>query len=200
MRNRDLDISFDFAVGEIKFRPKVVIKNVSEADIRRVGERALENLVFHLGLAEMPSYWKATASPKIIIEAGSLDTAQINWLHDLFMRGMGQYFYENKIDFTKPNFLTIMSKGDAMYEVRPRTSRVKEGIVIPIGGGKDAIVTYEILKRAGWEIRPFVLNPKREQLAILRIAGENNPIIVERTIDPKLLGEVEQKMSELNMA
>ena len=56
-----------------------------------------------------------------------------------------------------------------------------------MGGGKDAIVTYEILRQAGQNIRPFVLNPRKEQLAILKLAGEGNPIIVQRTIDPKLL-------------
>ena len=187
----DLRISFDFEVGEIKFRPEVVIKNVSGADIKRVGESALQNLVFHLGLAEMPSYWKATASPKIIIEAGSLNKAQINWWHGLFMQGMGQYFYENNIDFAKPNFLTIKaspySRIRGNKEIAVFSKKLSNNILLPIGGGKDAIVTYEILKQAGHNVRPFILNPKKEQLAILRVAKANSPIIVQRTIDPKLL-------------
>lgn len=188
LQKEDLHISFDFAVPpDITFQPRVVIKNVPVWLLSPAKQPTLDNLVFHLGLAEMPSYWKATASPNIIIEARSLNRTQIQWWHDLFLRGMGQFFYENKIDFSKSNFLTITSKGTAMYEVRPRTSQAKEGIVIPIGGGKDAVVTYEILKQVGEELRPFVLNPKKEQLAILRIAGEKNPVIVQRTIDSRLL-------------
>ena len=109
LRKNALEMLFHFEVGEIKFRPKIVIKNVSQQDVKRVGDSALKNLIFHLGLAEMPSYWKATASPKIIVQAGYLNRAQINWWHDLFMKGMGQYFYENKIKFTNKNFLTITS-------------------------------------------------------------------------------------------
>jgi len=155
-----------------------------------VGEDALENLVFHLGLAEIPSYWKATASPKIIIEAGSLNKQQINWWHDLFMRGMGQYFYENNVDFTHKNFLTIESTGKNGGIVFLK--RLSNKILLPIGGGKDAIVTYETLKGAKQNIRPFLLNPKKEQLSILRIAGEKNPIVVQRIIDQKLL-EINRK-------
>ena len=196
---RDLHISFDFAVparrgggGEIKFRPRVVIKNMPYGLLSRAKQPWFDNLVFHLGLAEMPSYWKATASPKIIIEAGSLNKAQINWWHYVFTRGMGQYFYENKIDFRPKNFLAIESSGKGREDLL--TSEVNKSgvnepgrILVPIGGGKDAVVTYELLKKAHAQIRPFVLNPKREQEAILKVMGERNPIIVERTIDPELL-------------
>ena len=84
--------------------PHIIIPNVSESALKRIGEPALNNLVFHLGLAEMPSYWKAACSPEIIIEAGYLDKAQINWWRDLFLKGMGQFFYENKIDWRGKDF------------------------------------------------------------------------------------------------
>jgi len=190
LQRRDLHISFDFELGDIKFRPKVVVKNVSAADLKRVGKSATENLIFHLGLAEMPSYWKATVSPKIIIEAGYLDNQQIRWWHDLFMNGMGQYFYENKIDFTKSKFLTIASYPNSSDRINHGTLYAKElksKTLVPIGGGKDAVITLELLKKAKQELRGFVLNPKREQIDILKIARQRNPVEVKRIIDPKLL-------------
>lgn len=183
----DLHISFDFVVGDIVFKPKVVIKEVPKIDLKQ-----FDHLIFQLGLAEMPSYWKATASPKIVIEAGALNKAQINWWHDLFMQGMGQYFYENKIDFTKKGFLTIKSRSKKRGVVF--TKKLSKRTLVPIGGGKDAVVTLELLKQAKQEIRGFVLNPKKEHKDILKIAGlptgkarEGSPVIVQRTIDPKLL-------------
>ena len=197
LKNNDLHISFDFEVGDIRFKPKVVIKGSTAVAKAMASQRgnAFDNLIFHLGLAEIPSYWKATASPKIIIEAGSLNKAQINWWHGLFIRGMGQYFCENNIDFRPKNFLKI----ESVSRLRPATGsglRRAEGglskILIPIGGGKDAVVTYEILQQAGQNVRPFILNSKKEQLAIIRVAKANSPIIVQRTIDEKLL-ELNQK-------
>jgi hypothetical protein len=140
----------------------------------------------------MPSYWKATTSPKITVEAGYLNKTQLNWWHDLFIQGMGQYFYENKIKFTAKNFLTITSTGKNRGLVYAKNQPNR--ILVPIGGGKDAIVTYEILKNVKQAITPFVLNPTNAQKALVQNMGKdssvlptNKPIVVQRTIDPKLL-------------
>lgn len=58
---------------------------------------------------------------------------------------------------------------------------------MPVGGGKDGAVTLELLKETNIKLRPFLLNPKKEQRDVLEAAGIKNPVIVERTIDPKLL-------------
>ena len=75
-------------------------------------KKELSNLIFHLGLAEMFSYWKLTCSPLIDISAGKLDNEQIRWWKDLLFKGMAQYFYENKIDFTPNNFMNF-----SLYEI-----------------------------------------------------------------------------------
>ena len=49
------------------------------------------------------------------------------------------------------------------------------------------MVTLELLKRGEQDVIPFLLNPKKEQEEILKIAGLKNPIIAIRTIDPRLL-------------
>ena len=191
LKGGNLEISFDFMLpSDISFRAKVVIKNVSQTNINKVGDRALRNLVFHLGLAEMPSYWKVTASPKITIETGSLNKAQINWWHNLFMQGMGEFFYKNKINFIKSNFLQIQASSYPRIRGNKETvifsKKAKNRVLVPIGGGKDAIVTYEILKNAKQQIKPFVLNPRKEHLAFLKTA-KGRAIVAERQIDPKLL-------------
>jgi len=203
VKNKDLQVFFDFRAGGLTFQPKVEILNGADA-AQALPIPVLNNLIFHLGLAEMPSYWKATASPKIIVEANYLNKSQITWWHDLFMRGMGQYFYENHIDFTKKNFLSIESRSISRPVRRGSggmvsTKRLSKRTLVPIGGGKDAVVTLELLKKAKQEVRGFVLNPKKEQQDILKIAkmGDTASIteksmIVKRTIDPALL-ELNQK-------
>lgn len=187
-----LHISFDFAVPpDILFHPRVVVKNVSPIDLKRVGKSTLKNLIFHLGLIEMISYWKATCSSEIVVEAGHLTKQQIAWWHDLIMKGMGEYFYKNKINFTEKNFLTL-TLGHPHYDshgyinkTKLYQQKLKKQTLVPVGGGKDAVVTLELLKKIPH--RAFLLNPKQEQLAILKIARAKNPIVVERTIDPRLL-------------
>jgi len=200
---RDLHISFEFIVPastrtlagrggppDISFHPKVVIKNVSQKLLNLVEQPELDNLVFHLGLVEMISYWKVTASPKIVIEAGYLNKEQIAWFKDLIFQGMGEYFFENKIIFTRKNFLTITSVDSKLSRAKfsnlARLS-LKEQTLVPVGGGKDAVVTLELLSKAKIPLCPFLLNPKKEQISILNLAKTPKPIVIERTIDPNLL-------------
>jgi hypothetical protein len=58
-----------------------------------------------------------------------------------------------------------------------------------IGGGKDSAVTAEILPKNG---NAMLLNPTPAALKIAEAAGYKKPIVVTRTIDPKLLALNEQ--------
>ena len=115
---KNLEIFFDFRIKpNIFFRPKITIENIDKKRLAKIGlpaeasakagDRVLDNLVFHLGLIEIPSYWKATCSPEIEIKVGFLNKEQIKWWKDLIINGMGQFFYENKIDWRPKNFLKI---------------------------------------------------------------------------------------------
>ncbi len=185
----NLEIFFDFKIPpDIEFKPKVIIENLPKKLLRL----NLDNLIFHLGLMEIPSYWKTTCSPKIIIKAGSLNKEQINWWKDLIINGMGQFFYENKIDFRKPNFLIIKIINGKLIDLRSQsidsTNKKKgDGVLVPVGGGKDSAVTLELLKKAEENIRCFSLNPTDAALKIMKVGDCKNPIIVRRKIDEKLL-------------
>ena len=182
--NFKIDFDFEIEPG-IFFNPKITIKNVKEKRIKKIKKKVLDNLVFNLGLVELLSYWKAACSPIIEIQAGFLDKNQIKWWKDLILKGMGQFFYENKINFLKPNFINIETNGREAQEIF--SQKLKKRILVPIGGGKDSIVTLEILKKAKNEINCFSLNQEKAPNKIIKISGYKNPIIVERKIDKKLL-------------
>jgi len=175
----NLKIYFNFnIVPDLNFKTEILIKNI------RKNNRGLDNLVFHLGFIEMLNYWKATCSPKIIINAGALNAKQIRFLREVIINGMGQYFFENKIDFTKPRFLEIVSKAQKSSTIIKLKANSKK-ILIPIGGGKDTPVTIELLKNS--YLGGFILNPKKPQLDIAKTAKLKELVIVERKIDAKLL-------------
>jgi len=219
----DLNISFVFKIEpDIEFNPKIIIKNIDKNRTKGLGNRILDNLIFNLGLIEMLSYWKATCSPEILIEAGPLsmnaspsspsstnlrfvsinkeqikypsvarredERKFIDWWKDLIMNGMSQFFYENKIDFRKPNFLKFnVTRKDFVTNVtRKELATSKEGVLVPVGGGKDSVVTLEILKKSKKELSFFSLNPTGAAQKIMKIAGVKEPIIVRRKIDEKL--------------
>jgi hypothetical protein len=213
----NLELFFDFEIQNSEnpsrnfvFNVKIVIEGVDAGHLRRVkkqiGESAFDNFVFHIGMMEIPSYWKTTCSPKIEIRAGYLDKTQIKWWEDFMLNGMTQFFYENKINFTSRNFLKIVS--DYRIYRAPRSVNLQtsglckspelgsrlRSLLIPMGEGKDSITTLELLKRdlpAG-QVNCFVINPTKEHFKIFKIACVKNPIIVKRKIDPLLIDLVQK--------
>lgn len=121
---KDFVARFEFRTSsEIVFRPEITIKDIPSDSLLTIDKSILDNFVFHLGLAEIPTYWKATCSPKIIIKCGYLDEKQLDWWKDLLISGMGQFFFENRIDFTAGDFLAIVSASDkTMITSPPRHS------------------------------------------------------------------------------
>jgi UDP-N-acetylmuramoylalanine--D-glutamate ligase len=188
LKKNVLEMEFHFVIEPgIVFTPKVRIFGVDAAATKKINRRALENLIFHLGLAEIPSYWKCTCSPEIVIECGTLSPAQTQWWKTLFINGLGEFFYTNKIDFTGKDFLTVISRsknkaGKASAVLAGRRTR---DILVPMGGGKDSIVTEEILANAGKEFRTLVLGDVAAAIATAKRGAP--PINIERAIDPNLL-------------
>jgi len=181
----NLEIFFDFKIEpNLKFRSKIIIENINQ-NLPRRNLKKIDNLVFHLGLMEIPSYWKTTCSPEILIKAGSLNQDQIKWWKDLVIKGMGQFFYENKIDFRKPNFLKIRSlRRFDLYKTD--TGPTCDRYLVPFAGGRDSIITLESLKKKG-EIALFLVNPNEQIKKVVKVTGVKKQIIVRRTIDKRLL-------------
>lgn len=185
--SKNLEIFFDFLIEpDIRFQPKIIIENINQTQIKIVRESVLNNLIFHLGLIESVSYWKATCSPEIIIKAGFLDKRQIKWWRNLILNGMGEFFYQNKIDFTRPDFVKIKTQKN-FQKANLYTKKFKSRTLIPIGGGKDSAVTLEIFKKNKENINCLGLNPTSAAKRIIRIGKCKNPIIIRRKIDKKLL-------------
>lgn len=168
---KDLEVSFVFKTGDIVFNPKLIIKNVK-------AKKDISNLVFNLGLIEMFSYWKAVCSPKIIIECGYLDNFQKKWWQKLLTKGMGQFFYENKLKFIN---VSIETKGK---KINKKINIKGDKAMVLIGGGKDSAVALELAKKAKKNVSCFALNPTKQ---VIRMTKGCELIVVKREIDKKLL-------------
>ena len=178
-----------------EFVHRISFLNISEPPT--TNHELLEPLIFHLGLSKMFSYWKTTCSPLIEIRARHLSPDQTAFWHKLFIKGMGEYFYKNQIDFSSPDFLVIQNAGRpgksrAIMPPRAKSRGAREHdlsasrVLIPIGGGKDSIVTLELLK-PHFAITPFIINPVPIMLDVSRTAGFPHPVTVRSEIDPYLL-------------
>ncbi len=141
-------------------------------------DQAIQTLFIMTGV----SYYKTYLPPEIVIEKGQLDKTSAEFFSKAYQKGLGEFFYTNSLDprtaipFPAHEEATPTSEG----ELQP-------GMLIGIGGGKDSLVSVEILKQhpnlrlATWSVG------HRAQLTPLveRIGLEH--FWVERQWDPKLL-------------
>jgi hypothetical protein len=182
---KNLEIFFNFSVGNIKFKPKIIIENIDIKSLKRIGDKVLNNLIFNIGLMELPSYWKATCSPIIEVRAGYLDKKQIKWWKDLIIKGLGQFYYKNKIDWRSLNFLKIISVNNKSSELYLKN--LKNRYLVPFAGGRDSIVTLEGLKNKKSDVSLFTVNPIKKIQETVKVSGIKKQIIARRLIDKKLL-------------
>lgn len=187
LENKGLRISFSYKIKpNLNFSPEILIRGVKKEQIELLDKEIINNFVFNLGLIEMFSYWKATCAPLIDIKTGSLKEAQIYWWHDLLMNGMGQFFYENKINYTSKDFVKIVFK--SRKRKHPQIAKIEdEKMLVPVGGGKDSATSLGLMKNTHYDIGVFVLNPPRASRNIIKVANVDKVIQVERKIDPLLL-------------
>lgn len=197
-----LVIKFTFTLEpNITFAPQITINHVSPKQLESFSKAQLDTFVFHLGLMEIPSYWKAACSPQIIVKAGSLNTDQIKWWHDLLIKGLGEFFYTNNIDFTQEKFIEILSQGPTISTPKSdNKSQLKTEsitrIMVPLGGGKDSAVTLESLKNnpshQKQELFLFALNPTEATKTIIAKNSTLPILTATRKIDRRLLELNEQ--------
>jgi hypothetical protein len=148
---------------------------------------SLEPLIFNLGLIELLSYWKATCSPEVIIKSGGLEDSALGFWKKIFFLGLGEFRYINGLEHQYQDFVNFTSSGAT--NIYPESNTTPNGILIPVGGGKDSIVTIELLRRQYDETHLFLLNPRLSSLKTAETAGykEQQVINVNRQLDPRLL-------------
>jgi hypothetical protein len=183
----NLKVRFAFLLyPDISFNPEVTFSSIDKSRIESLDPRVLENLIFHLGLIEMLSYWKAACSPEVIIKAGGLNPEQIRWWKDLLLHGMREFFFANQIDFRRTDLIRFSAPA-RNYENPCRDNLPKSRALVLASGGKDTALTLQLLREAGAEFNCLMLNPMQPALAIAQQAGCADPIVVNRTIDNRLL-------------
>lgn len=156
-----------------------------------------EKLIFSLGLVELISYWKIACPPQVVVEAGELDEDQIRWWKHLYFNGLGEFFYVNNINEADPeSFMEIRCAGRedsaetaAAWEKIVPARSISQGVLVPIGGGKDSVVTLDLLRRAGLPVYGYIINPRGATVNTAVAAGldEGRVMSVHRTLDPNML-------------
>ncbi len=186
-----LSVMFSFEIGEHKFFPKLLFRGITNKELEGIEKKVLDFLLFHLGLAEIPSYWKLTCSPQIIIEAGYLNTMQVAFWKKLIEKGMGEFFFVNDITPFAPDIVISAPKPVGVSELNLPHLKSLDHVLVPVGGGKDSIVTMELMKKAGKKLTFFTVGKDQASEDIISIFegkyGKVPRLQIDRKLDPTLL-------------
>ncbi len=177
-------LTFHFSIDEYHFYPQWTFP---EEFSRLEFDHALaDRIAFSLGMAELVSYWKCACPPTVEVRCGGLSTWEKNWWKKLYFNGIGEFFYRNGITPDLGTFMTINAPEEQPLSAQ---NNALTGTLVPIGGGKDSVVTLELLKKAGVDISAYIINPREATLGCASAAGipDNRIIGPRRTIDRQLL-------------
>lgn len=185
-----VDIVYDFMIpGLSGFNPTWSVKKPENTEIN---SDDIELLIFNLGMVELISYWKLTCSPKIKVNCGYLSPDQVKWWKKLFIKGLGEFFYKNGIEFSSDMF-EILPDGDNKNENQIKNPVTAPGeslpkVLIPVGGGKDSAVTINLLEGRA-DRYGYVINPRKACTETLNASTipEEKYIFVKRTLDKNML-------------
>lgn len=195
-----LEVSYQFSIpGLCDFNPTLSFPRNTDDPTFELDEHA-ERIVFNIGMIELISYWKTTCSPRVRILDLALSAEQIDFWTKLYYGGLGEFFYRNEIETTFDSFMTIEAEGldksvSAAEVPLKENKRAKkpgdkpERILVPVGGGKDSVVSLCRLAGLKDELYGFAINPIQAAIDTMETAGirTENRLFVQRTLDKNML-------------
>ena len=91
------------------------------------------------------SYYKAGVPGEIRIETGTLDAATAEFLDEVYVHGLAEFAYQNKLDL-RGRIAFPCARGNAGQGTTAAHLGLARRTLVPVGGGKDSLVSVEMLK------------------------------------------------------
>lgn len=174
------EVLFHFGLrGEknIDFIEKISFPPIKISIPQELLRSVLNNLMLVVGI----SYWKLYCPKEIIIESNFLTQEQAEFWNTVYTKGLGEFFYKNKIDFR--GLINFPYGKQAAFS--PTSFPRKDRTILGLGGGKDSIVVAEFLKQKNKDFDLFAVGTAKIQEEV-GIAIGKKPIVINRELDSKL--------------
>lgn len=148
-----------------------------------VRAHAFEAALDLLHLVAGVSYYKAGVPGEIRVESTTLDAATATFLDALYLHGLGEFAYHNKLDLR--GRIRFAAGVDASASAA--AIGLPQRTLVPIGGGKDSLVSVEILKATGVDATAVWVGNSplieacaaRTGLPLLNLRRELSPLLFE---------------------
>ncbi|RUT34944.1 endonuclease domain-containing protein [Arsenicitalea aurantiaca] len=171
---------FGYALGDLHFEERLAFPpgwNAENAHTEAFG-RILNLTALVLGV----SYFKLLAPFTISAPTIGLTPSERAFILDIYENGLGEFYARNGL---KRFGQIALETPDAAAAPVP-APKLAARTLLPIGGGKDSLVSVQLLESAEIPFTPFAVNPKGPILTSIEKIGLP-PLYVTRTLDPEMI-------------
>jgi UDP-N-acetyl-alpha-D-muramoyl-L-alanyl-L-glutamate epimerase len=188
----DYDPATHRAVFHYAFDDELRFEEIWEFDPEGRGFRdpanpdTLRVILAHMAIALAPSYYKLSPTPRIVSEHLAISPAAKEFWKKFFTLGLGEYLYRNDID---PSFVGEFESNQGSQTLQSRIAFASsDRALVPMGGGKDSIVTVEAIRALGLEAEIVTIGrqPNPLHLSVIERTGYPHRFM-RRTVDPRMI-------------
>jgi hypothetical protein len=126
------------------------------------------------------SYYKVGAPPRIALSS-AVPPSAADFFRAVYTHGLAEYAYRNDL----PHVLSLDLDIPDVASDHPPVDNAEGRPLSAVGGGKDSIVTLEILRSAGLDPVPFSVNPNPVIVNVDAASGLP-ALAARRRLDPRL--------------
>lgn len=185
-----LTACFDYSIAlkngdTIDFTEKLILPSVIEQNI---SDTLMQALLRDLHLALGISYYKLFCPAEFIVHY-ELTEKQVEFWNMMYSDGLGEFLHRNGLQKADMAKFTASEVPEQELPVLKKTGK----LLVGIGGGKDSIVSVELLKKDERDITGFLIETNKENTIarnVMKIA-EIPQFIVRRELDEKLISGVD---------
>lgn len=161
------------------FEEKIVLPKEVK---REVPPLLVNTIAAQLHLVLGMSYWKLFCPPEIVVKSVLLQPKQALFWNTLYTKGLGEFFYRNNIDFRG-----LVSFPESLVNYHPISLHGVSRCLVGIGGGKDSIVSIELLQKTEKQFSGYSILKEKVDIVedTVQVAKIEN-LFVQRILDPQL--------------
>ena len=177
----------EFFTETINFSP---LKDKNLFPIIRTDKNQIFHLLSQIHIALGVSYYKLFPTKKILVQTASLNDDQKNFWQEFYLKGLWEFFYKNQID---PRGLAQFSCDVSAPLYDQKVALKAEKVLVLFWGGKDSLVTVELLKKQGQQFDLFSFGKDYPLHQLAQCPTEQKRLIIQRQLDlPQLQTLLEQ--------
>jgi hypothetical protein len=171
---------FAYGLGDLRFIETLTLP--AGGNVAATQTPAFAKLLDLTAIVLGVSYFKLKAPFTISAPDIALTEAERAFTVDVYENGLGEFYARN--DLKRFGKLSVEAPNDPQG-TKPNVS-LADRVLLPIGGGKDSLVSVDLLTHVGMPFTPFAVNPKGPILTSVEKIG-TEPVYVTRTLDTEMI-------------